>query len=93
MGFDTLQTLVTSGYIADVILAGLAIEAIAFALLVKNRKSRIHIANIWANLLAGACFALALRLVLTGASWQYVAAILAVALLAHLADLFVRVRG
>ena len=45
------------------------------------------LATLWPNLLAGSCLLLALRLALGQASWQWLALVLAVSLLAHLLDL------
>ena len=87
-----IQELLTSGHIADVILAGLALEAIALWYFVQDRTSPLHLSNIWANLAAGACFAMGLRLVLTSAGWQALAVVLALALVAHVVDLVIRSR-
>jgi len=79
-----------SGRLVDAILALMAAELVAIAAL--GTRLRIALRDVAANLLAGAFLLLALRAALTGAAPHWVLACLALALLAHLADLATRRR-
>jgi len=82
-----MADLFASPRLADLVLAMLALEAVVFAL----RGGRTALARVGPSLLSGACLALALRAVMSGAAWPWVATGLLGALGAHLWDL--RARG
>jgi len=82
-----------SGRVADLILALLALEFAGLALLRRATGRGPRPLALLPFLLAGACFALALRAALTGAGWAWVAAPLGAAFLAHLWDLARRGEG
>ncbi|MDR7036329.1 MULTISPECIES: hypothetical protein [Methylobacterium] len=83
---------VTSGRIVDLILALVALEALAL-LAYRARTGRGPAPPaILCNLGSGAALMLALRAGLTGAAWWQIAACLALALVAHLGDLALRLR-
>jgi hypothetical protein len=76
-----------SGRIVDAILAFMLLEAVLL-LAYRARTGRgVGAADLLANLAAGATLLLALRAALVGGTWLWVAAALAAALVAHLADL------
>jgi hypothetical protein len=82
---------IESGLIADIILAVLALEFIALIVL-RGRVHALTITDIVAMLAPGLFLVLALRGALTGASWQLIAVWLAGALVAHLADVRLRMK-
>lgn len=73
------------GRAIDLILAAVALEC-AFLVWLGRRRGVAPFAWLPA-LAAGASLLLALRLTLAAAAWQWIAALLAVSLLAHLVDL------
>lgn len=81
-----------SGRIVEWIVAGMVLEALAFAALAARRRD-VPLAGLTLNLAAGACLLLALRAVLAGAAWTGAAAWLSLALVAHVGDLIVRFSG
>ena len=82
-----IEELVASGRIVDVILGLVVVQFIALALYRRATGRGPAPADIAFSLLAGAGLLLALRAALTGADWTSIAAFLAAALVAHLADL------
>lgn len=82
-----MQDLLASGRLIDIILVGVAVEALALHLLHRRWGVGPGLGRLAANLLAGACLMVAVRLALTDADWTLVAAALLGALAAHLADL------
>jgi hypothetical protein len=89
---DGLAELFATGRVADLILATLLLEAGVLWLL-GQRGIGPGVAAAAPFLLAGACFALALRGALTGQPWPWIAVPLVAALAAHLWDLWRRGRG
>jgi hypothetical protein len=87
-----VSELIESGRIADFILIVIAIEAAVVCTLAVASKSHLPAAGLLLNLGAGAGLLLALRAVANDAGWMAVGLWLIVALLAHLADLFWRLR-
>ena len=71
----------------DLILAIIAFELVAFTLYWHLRGRGIAPAQLLPNLLAGALLLLALRLALSGYSWPWYTACLALAGVANVADL------
>jgi hypothetical protein len=83
-----LQAVLVSPHLIDCILAFTVIEGFVVA-----RWRRRSATDVAAMLLPGIFLLLAVRAALAGAAWPWVPAALAVALVAHLADLCVRWRG
>jgi hypothetical protein len=77
--------------LADLILAVLALEALVLAVRYARTGRGPSLAAAGPFLLSGACLVLALRAVLAGAAWPWVAGGLTGALVAHLWDLRGRV--
>ncbi len=82
-----MQSLFASGRIVDLILLAVVVEAVALALLRSKFGIGPGLVRMLANLIAGVCLMVAVRLALTGEPWNQVAAALLAALIAHLADL------
>jgi len=82
-----LQELVTNGRVVDIIIFFMALEALA--LILYHRRDPLGPAPVDTiiMLLAGLPLLLALRAALTGTNWLWIAAFLALSLVAHLADL------
>ena len=89
---DLLQELVSSGRIADLILALVVLEGAGLLLLHKLTGLGVPAPQLIPNLAAGATLVLALRSALLGQPWFVTALWLALALLAHGADLIARWR-
>lgn len=88
-----MEALFASGRIVDLILAGVALEALLLAGLRYRLGAGPSLPGLMANLAAGAALMLALRAALTGSAWPVVAAFMLAGLLAHAADLALRFRG
>ncbi len=88
-----MEALFASGHIADVALAVMALEAVALWALTARRGDGGFYRSLLANLAAGAFLVLAVRLALTDANWQWIAGALLLSLLAHGADLSLRLRA
>lgn len=82
-----MTELFTSGRIADVIIAVLAIEAVVLTLLRWRRGIGPPTGVLLSFLASGAGLALALKAVLAGAPWSLTAAALTLSLAAHIASL------
>ncbi|NBB92901.1 MAG: hypothetical protein GVY32_07020 [Gammaproteobacteria bacterium] len=87
-----MGALFESGLIVHLILALMAVEAVIICIFALSRRDRLPVAGLLLNLAAGACLLLALGAVLEGAAWQVTGAWLALALLAHVADVVQRLR-
>jgi len=90
-----MEALFASGRIAEFILVMMLAEATVFCVLAylwRDRlwHGRLPLAGLLLNLAAGACLVLALRAVLVDAPWTLAGFWLALALAAHLGDLFRR---
>jgi hypothetical protein len=85
-----MQQLVVSGRIVDLILLLVVLEVVVLGYIRARRGSGIAWRSLLPNLFAGAALLLALRAAITGAAWPWIALWLAVAGLAHLADLRTR---
>jgi hypothetical protein len=85
-----LKTWFATGQIADVILLLMALEGAILAGLKLTAGRGIPLSILATNLAAGACLIMALKSVLTGASYEYAALWLAGSLVAHVADLSAR---
>lgn len=87
-----MQPLITSDRIVDGILALVVIEIVVLGMVRIRRGAGPGWRALVPNLLAGAALLLALRAALTGAAWPWVPLWLAVAGVAHVADLHFRWR-
>jgi hypothetical protein len=83
----TMAGMFASGRIVDAVIALMVLEALLLAWLHLRRGRGLAPADLLANLAAGLFLLLALRAALVGAAWPWIAASLAAALVAHLADL------
>jgi hypothetical protein len=79
--------LFANGWIVDLILAALVLEAIVLLVYRAKTGSGIAAVGLLTNLLAGAFLLMALRSALVGQAWYSTAAWLALSLCAHVADL------
>jgi hypothetical protein len=82
-----VSDLFTSGRIVDLIVALTVVEGLVLAAHHRRTGRGIAPLDLIGNLLAGGFLLLALRAALTGASWSWIGAALAAALVAHLTDL------
>ena len=82
-----------SGRIIDLILVLVVLEVAALPWLLRWLGTAVTAGSLLPNILAGIALMLAVRLSLTGEDWTLIAAALAGALLAHLADLWLRVKA
>ena len=79
-----MAELFSTGLIADIMLAFMALEAIVLVLYRRKTNRGLTPRAVFWMLLPGACLVLAFRAALVGASWQWVALAVSVSLLAHL---------
>ncbi len=86
-----MEEFIRSGRIADVILVALAVELAVMGFYLWRKGQGLALLSFAASSLAGGSLVLALRAVLRDTGWLFVAIYLAAALLAHLADLALRV--
>lgn len=82
-----MQELVESGRVVDAILVLILVQIAGLAWLRHRYRIGPSPRDLWPTLAAGAALLLALRAALVGAHWTVVAAWLALAFVAHLADL------
>jgi hypothetical protein len=80
----------TSGHIADVILVFLAVEVAVIGYVLWRQGQALGLLSFVASSLAGGSLVLALRAALLKSGWLFVAMYLLAALLAHLAEIAVR---
>ena len=85
-----MDAFIRSGGIADVILVVLAAETALVGLYLWRRGQGMALLSLTASNLAGGALVLAFRELLRDSGWLFVAIYLAGALLAHLADLALR---
>ena len=85
-----MAQLFESGRIIDLILILITLEVAALPWLLRRLGASVTPGLLLPNILAGAALMLAVRLSLTDASWTLIGAALAAALIAHLADLWLR---
>lgn len=85
-----MEDFIRSGRIADVILVAIAVEILLVGLFFWRRGQALALVSFVASSLAGGSIVLALRAVLRESGWLFVAIYLGAALLAHLADLALR---
>jgi hypothetical protein len=87
-----MEILISSGRIADFVLGLVLIEAVALFAYHRLGGRGVSPVELLANLAAGGSLLLALRGALVDAWWGWIAAALAGALVAHVADLILRWR-
>ena len=87
-----MAELFSTGLIADIMLAFMALEAIVLVLYQRKANRGLTPRAVFWMLLPGACLVLAFRAALVGASWQWVALAVSVSLIAHLGYLLERLR-
>ncbi len=87
-----MSALLASPVVVDLILALLALESALLIYWHRRTGRGIRPGQLLPNVLAGACLLLALRAALSGANPLYVGLALSGALLAHVADLYLRWR-
>ena len=87
---DMIESLFRSGHIADLVIAFMLLEALAFAVAARTRTRAWSLGVILAGLLPGLFLVLALRAALVQASSLWIAASLSAALVSHLFDVRLR---
>jgi hypothetical protein len=88
-----MEHLIGGGRIADVILVALAAEVAVIGFFLWRRRETVALLSFVASSLAGGALVLALKAALTQASGLFVATYLLAALLAHAADIALRLRS
>jgi hypothetical protein len=82
-----------NGHIVDAILVLVGLEGLFLvAITTRGRGFGTALLSVVPNLLSGAFLLLALRAALVEAQWSWIAVFLALALIAHLADILARAR-
>jgi hypothetical protein len=87
-----MAALFSTGLIADIMLAFMALEAIVLVLYQRKTNRGFTPRAVFWMLLPGACLVLALRAALVGAPWPWLALAVSVSLIAHLGYLRERLR-
>ncbi len=82
-----MAELFANGRVLDLILAGMALEAVGLILLYRTTGRGVRPARLLPNLLSGMCLLLAMRVGAGGAWWGWVSLALLGALAFHLVDL------
>jgi hypothetical protein len=85
-----MDEFIRSGRFADVILVALAAELVIVGFYLWRRGEGLALLSFVASCLAGGSLVLAMRAILNESGWPFVAIYLAAALLAHVADLALR---
>ncbi len=82
-----MKALLANGWLLDAILAGVVLEAVVLSALFRQTGRGVRPGDLVANLAAGACLLMAMRLGMAGAWWGWVCACLGGGLVCHVADL------
>lgn len=85
-----MEDFVQSGGLTNVILVFMAVEVVVFSFFLWRMNQSLGLLSFVASMLSGASLVLALRAALTGAAWFYVALYISASLLAHLAEIAIR---
>jgi hypothetical protein len=88
-----MTELFSTGLIADIMLAFMALEAMLLVMIYRKTGRGFTWRSVFWMLFPGACLVLALRAALTGAPWQWLALAVCVSLIAHLGYLHQRLRN
>lgn len=88
----SLEALVTTGRIADIILLLMAVEAVAAFVWLRRHGRMQYLPAHLAGLAAGMFLVLALRFALGGGGWVVIALCLALAFFSHLAEVIAKQR-
>ncbi len=89
----SLESVILSGRIVDLMLVFIALEIVLFAWLRRHRRGAFGLPALLVNIGAGASLMLALRASLTQSDWHWIAVFLVAALVFHLADVAGRWRS
>ena len=89
---DVLASLFASGRIIDAILVLMALEAVGLLWFHRITGKGVGPRALLPFLAAGVCLMLALKAALTGGSWTWIAVMLSLAFVFHLADIALRWR-
>ncbi|MCG5512541.1 hypothetical protein [Ectothiorhodospira shaposhnikovii] len=81
-----------SGLVVDLIILAMVLEAALLGLWHRRTGRGIAFVRLWPFLLAGVSLMLALRAALTGAEWYWISFWLLAGFVAHVADLWQRMR-
>ncbi len=84
---STLEAFFSSGRIADLVLAFMAVEVIGLVALRAVFRRGVPVADLVWITASGVCLVLALRAALTGAGWWWIGLALSGSLAAHVMDL------
>lgn len=87
---DMIETLFRGGRIADVVIAVMLLEALAFAVAARARTRTWSLRAMLAGLLPGLFLVLALKAALVQTAPLWIAAALSAALISHLVDVRLR---
>lgn len=87
---QTLQNLVESGRIVDVMLAFIILEIVVLSIIRQRRGGGVAALPLIVNIGAGGSLMVALRFALAGHSWLAITACLLAALVFHVADIRLR---
>lgn len=87
-----MDELFSTGLIADIMLAFMALEAVVLVLYRRKTNRGLTPRAVFWMLLPGACLVLALRAALVGAAWQWLTLAVCASLIAHLGYLRERSR-
>lgn len=89
-----MQDLFTTGRVAEIILVVMALEALVLLAMRASGYSRVPtLSLLMANLASGAALILALRAALTASPWPWIAICLAASFLAHVFELWQRLKA
>lgn len=89
----SVESLLLSGHLLDLIIVLIALEIIVLAAAAQRWPGRVRLARLLPNLLSGAILMLCIRLAVTDANPRGILALLAAAFVAHAADLLLRLRN
>ncbi len=82
-----MKALLANGWLLDAIVAGVVLEAAVLSMLFRATRRGVRPGELLANLAAGTCLLVAMRLGMAGAWWGWVCACLAGAGACHVVDL------
>lgn len=89
----TLESLITSGRIVDIMLLFVVIEAVLISLCSYRSKKLASALPLMITIAAGASLMMAMRATFMASAWPIVAAFLLAAMVFHIVDLVARLKG